>query len=263
MIKKITGSLRIVLQIKHEKPASENICIILSMMKISLLFISLFFTYSYCSSQNCSVEIPSLKGSYTGACKNGKPNGKGKAVGTDSYEGNFVAGVPDGQGIYRWSNGNEFTGWFVKGLKDGIGKLVYKRADQKDSVVEGLWKKDIYSGKPLQAYRVIFQSKAIIEVEAEKKEDGFNRITFLISTTSGTARTLEGDEYPKMKVDDVHVLSGNIGRMYSNDAGGRKTETVIENVQFPVRMKVIIGTEELEIEFMQAGNFNVNVRINN
>jgi hypothetical protein len=140
---------------------------------------------------------------------------------------------------------------------------VYKQANQRDSIVEGLWKKDLYTGKPTQPYRIIFQSKAITEVETEKKNDGYNRITFYVTNTSGTARTLEGDEFPKMKVDEVQVLSGTIGRLYSNDLSGKKTESVIENVQFPVRMKVMIGTEELEIEFMQAGNFTVNVRINN
>lgn len=231
-------------------------------MKTLFLFIT-FCCSQIASSQECSVETAALKGTYSGGCKNGKANGKGKAVGTDSYEGNFTAGVPNGQGTYRWSNGNEFTGWFVKGSKDGLGKLVYKRKDQPDSVLEGLWKKDVYAGKPTQAYRVIFQSKSITEIDTEKRNDGYNKITFFVTTTSGTARTLEGDEFPKMKVDEVQMLSGTMGRLYyNNESTGKRTESVIEDVQFPARMKVLIGTEEIEIEFMEAGNFIVNVRIN-
>ncbi len=232
-------------------------------MKASLLFITIFFFSLVAAAQDCSVESALLKGTYSGGCKNGKANGKGKAVGTDTYEGSFAAGVPSGQGIYRWSNGNEFTGWFVKGLKDGLGKLIYKRENLKDSVLEGLWKKDVYAGKPKEPYRLIYQSKSITEIDVEKK-NGNNKITFFISSTSGTARNLEGDEFPKMKVDEVQILSGTIGRLYyNNESSGKRTESVIENVQFPARMKVLIGAEEIEIEFMEAGDFTVNVRINN
>ncbi len=232
------------------------------MMKLSLFFVFTLLFSVYGSSQECSVETAALKGSYSGGCKNGKANGKGKATGIDNYEGYFLSGLPSGQGIYRWSNGNIFTGWFVKGAKDGMGKLVYKRENQADSILEGLWKKDVYAGPPQQPYRIIFQSKAITEVEAERRNDGNSRITFFVTTTSGTSRTLEGDEFPKMKVDEVQILSGTMGRLYYNEVPGKKTESIIENVQFPARMKVLIGTEELEIEFMQPGNFVVNVRIN-
>jgi len=59
---------------------------------------------SFLFSQDCSVEKESLKGTYTGDCKNGKANGKGKAVGADTYEGDFKSGLPDGQGTYMWNN---------------------------------------------------------------------------------------------------------------------------------------------------------------
>ena len=234
------------------------------MWKLSLLLVSMFLVNAYASAQDCSVEANSLKGTYSGGCKNGKANGKGKAVGVDSYEGNFSAGLPNGQGTYHWSNGNEFTGWFVKGQKDGLGKLIYKRPEQRDSILEGVWKKDVYIGPPKESYRVVYQSKGITEIDVEKKTDGINSVTFFISTTSGTARNLEGDEFPKLKVDEVQALSGTIGRLYyNNESTGKRTESVIENVQFPARLKATIGTEEIEIEFMQPGHFVVSIRINN
>ena len=48
--------------------------------------------------QDCTVAVDALKGKYEGACKNGKAEGLGKATGTDTYEGNFKAGLPDGNG---------------------------------------------------------------------------------------------------------------------------------------------------------------------
>src|SRR5437868_10788313 len=77
-------------------------------------------------SQDCAVEKESLKGIYTGDCKNGKANGNGKSVGTDTYEGDFKSGLPDGRGTYVWINGNQYTGKFVKGLKEGKGLIALK-----------------------------------------------------------------------------------------------------------------------------------------
>ena len=37
--------------------------------------------------------METLKGTYTGECKKGKANGRGKAVGTDTYEGFFKTGL--------------------------------------------------------------------------------------------------------------------------------------------------------------------------
>ena len=91
--------------------------------------------------------MQSLKGTYSGECKKGKANGKGKAVGTDTYEGQFKAGYPEGEGTYVWSSGNRFTGRLAAGFKDGYGTMLYKRTNAADSVVEGYWKKDLYVGK--------------------------------------------------------------------------------------------------------------------
>jgi hypothetical protein len=92
-----------------------------------LVLLFLLSPFIYSRAQDCSVEKAEIKGSYSGDCKKGKANGKGKAAGTDSYEGDFRAGLPDGNGTYKWSNGNEYTGAFAKGLKEGRGTLVYKK----------------------------------------------------------------------------------------------------------------------------------------
>ncbi len=231
---------------------------------IKLLFAAtvIFFPTLISSAQDCAVEKAELKGTYTGDCKKGKAHGKGKATGTDTYEGNFSAGLPDGNGTYRWSNGNEFTGEFSKGLKQGKGKLIYKRLNEKDSVIEGFWKKDVYAGKNENPYRLIHKSKLVNEIEIEYKKDGFNKITFFITNTSGGAAYIDGSEMPKLKVDEVRALTGGFGRLYVNDNHTKKTESIIEEVRYPFRIKAVIGTEEIEIEFFEAGTYILNVRIN-
>ena len=160
--------------------------------------ITLSFSLTKVSSQNCKVLKAEINGSYTGECKKGKANGKGKAVGTDSYDGDFVAGLPHGKGTYTWPNGNVFNGEFLNGKKEGKGILVVKRENLKDSTIEGFWENDKYVGKAGAPWRMIYKSKLINEVEVEKKNDKFHRITFVITNTSGGAKDIEGGEMERL-----------------------------------------------------------------
>ena len=86
---------------------------------------------------NCKVLVEALKGSYTGDCKDGKANGQGKAVGSDTYEGEFKLGLPEGSGTYIWADKSVYAGYMKKGLMDGSGELTYRMPSGKDSVVTG------------------------------------------------------------------------------------------------------------------------------
>ncbi len=231
-------------------------------MKPTSLFLAFFFICSYVFAQDCTVESALLKGTYSGDCKKGKANGKGKAMGTDTYEGDFKSGKPDGSGTYSWANGNFFTGQFVNGMKEGKGKLIYKRPNEKDSSVEGFWKKDQYVGKYEHPYSIIHKSKAVTEVEIEYRKDGYNKISFYITNTSGGAQLADGKELPKIKVDEIQAIKGSFGRMSLIETHVKRTETVIEDISFPFRFKAIMGNEDVELEFREAGSYIINLRIN-
>jgi hypothetical protein len=237
-------------------------------MKNSLLLqsvfglIALFFVSSFVWSQECAVEKETLKGTYTGDCKNGKAHGKGKAAGTDMYEGEFRSGWPDGQGTYTWSNGSSYVGKFSKGLREGKGTMIYKRNNAPDSTVGGYWKKDLYAGKYERPWIVHYTSKSVTEVQVELKNDGYKQVTFFVTNTSGGAVSMDGGELAKLKVDDIQMTKGSHGRTFVNSDHAKKTETIIYDVLFPAYMKVTIGSEQVEIEFLEEGNYIVNVRIN-
>jgi hypothetical protein len=73
---------------------------------------------------------------------------------------------------------------------------------------------------------------------------------------------LSGEPAPRMTVDDINMVKGRYGRMRANDDHAKKSETVLYDIVFPARMKVTIGTEQVEIEFSEEGSYIVNVRIN-
>ncbi len=218
-----------------------------------------FFVFS----QDCTVEMQALKGTYAGECKKGKANGKGKALGTDTYEGDFKSGLPDGEGTYTWANGNRYIGHFTNGLKEGKGNFFYKRENAKDSILAGYWLNDKYNGLQETAYKLVYKSRLINDLEVEYKQDPDNRITFFITNTSGGGFFIDGTEMPKMKIDEIQIISGSYGRLVYNDSHAKKTESILEDVVYPIRFKANIGEEQLEMEFKKPGNYLITMRINN
>lgn len=213
-------------------------------------------------SQDCEVLNPDLKGKYNGECKKGKANGKGKAEGKDLYDGDFSAGLAEGKGTYTWNNGNSFTGQWSKGLKEGKGTMKFKLPSGADSLVEGYWKKDVYIGKYEKPYAIYHKSRAIGEIEIEYEKNGYNLITFFITNTSGGASRVDEEEMPRMKVDEVQAISGTTGRLTWNEVHAKKTESVIADITFPSRLKITIGSEELDIEFREAFTYKIRITIN-
>ena len=110
------------------------------------IFFSIFYIGAVCQSNEGPVLKKELIGKYEGELKKGRAQGKGTAIGRDSYTGRFYKGLPEGEGIYTDSEGNKYKGSFHNGIKDGKGELILK-GTVKDSVIVGYWASDKYIGK--------------------------------------------------------------------------------------------------------------------
>ena len=231
-------------------------------LKIKASGIALIFLSFTAYSQTCEVDKESLKGTYTGDCKKNKAHGKGKAVGVDTYEGDFKNGIPDGEGTYTWSNKNVFEGKYLKGLREGKGKMTMKREGAQDSVIEGFWKKDAYIGKNEKPYIVHSKTGSVRNVEIQYTSDPLARIKIIITNTTSGQQTTFG-VVPAMKVDNVQVLKGHYERQTNLESHLKSSETTLIEVIFPIRLKLNIGREEVELEFFESGSYTVNISINN
>lgn len=130
---------------------------------------------AYAQKSDCKVSLPQISGTYSGECKKGLAHGKGAAQGVDSYEGQFVKGMPEGDGVYTWADGTVYDGQWKKGMREGKGKMTYT-----DSVVTGYWKENKYQGaKPLQAYKVT-RSQNVARSTFQKKDGNINEIKIRI-----------------------------------------------------------------------------------
>jgi hypothetical protein len=238
----------------------KNIC-----LHKSTLFIILLFTGQLClHAQVCTVDMEQLKGTYTGECKKGKAQGEGKAVGTDTYEGQFKSGLPDGKGIYTWGNGNIYKGEFQKGLKNGDGVMTYRLAGKQDSIVRGFWKKDVYIGLYEYAYKVFSKSRKITRVDIKpstKKGEG-DQITITVSSTMSSAG-ITGPAVNKVLINSVSLQTGSYARMAENTSNLIKTEIVLYDVSYPTSMRIdFVGGESTDVRINEKGNYRIDISIN-
>jgi hypothetical protein len=137
----------------------------------ALLFMLILLSGSLMYAQDkCKVLLPEISGSYTGKCKKGLAHGKGLAMGTDTYEGRFSKGWPDGIGKYTWADGRIYEGYWKEGIMEGKGTMIYPRAGG-DSIVAGIWKDDVYYGPvPVPPYK-IDRSRSVVRSSIRKIND--------------------------------------------------------------------------------------------
>ena len=217
-----------------------------------LLFLFIFLTiFINAYSQECRVLPESLKGTYVGDCENGKANGKGKAVGVDSYEGEFKNGYPEGKGSYIWKDGHYFIGQFKKGKKEGKGDIYYESVKGEDSVINGYWKKDEYIGEYEKPYEIRNTSSGISRVNctiADKKGRG---IELNVSRTGGGA----------MPISDIQILSGTY--LYKNTIiTSIASITKLGQVAFPFRAIFTFNNgATIEIIFNEKAKYDVNIEV--
>ncbi len=140
---------------------------------VAIVFLStlFFFCSNLFSQEPCKVLMQSISDSYVGKCKKGLAHGKGIAEGVDKYEGRFKNGLPEGYGKYTWSNGVVFEGFWVKGKRDGDGKLFFN-VNGVDSIRIGVWKNDMFVRKKILNPYSVLRSNNIARYSVRRIGDG-------------------------------------------------------------------------------------------
>jgi hypothetical protein len=216
---------------------------------LTVVFISFISLTAFAQNQ-CKVLVPDLVGEYTGKCKKGFAHGKGKAVGKDTYEGNFKKGLPNGEGIYTWASGATYEGDWVFGVRTGEG--IYKfKSNNNDSVQAGIWKENEYLGPKPERPKVI-RKEFVTRYNFRRDGDGDRLLIDL---------KLNGS--PNRDIQDFSIISSSGSYFVAGRSHG------LETVIFPVTVKIkylswnaahtSMHTATFEFEISEPGNWQVDI----
>jgi hypothetical protein len=192
-------------------------------MKTRLLLIAVLISGNiiYAQQNDCKVLLQAISGTYTGGCKNGLAHGKGKAQGIDSYEGQFIKGLPTGNGTYTWKDGSYYEGQWKNGIREGKGKMVIR-----DSVTSGYWKKDKYMGPEL--------------IPPYKITHNMNMGRYNIKKTINTGQEIK-IRIMQGGMDNVDIEAFSLA--YSSGDEYRSANIyAIQHVKFPINVKITYST---------------------
>ena len=211
--------------------------------------------------QECKVKSKPLEGNYEGDCQKGFANGKGTAKGTDSYTGVFKSGLPHGKGKYEWANGDWYQGDWEKGTRSGYGTMHYAGKPAHDTLY-GFWKKDKYVGKYEEPYIVHSRTNVIRDVNIEQeKTSSLKEITLYVESITGGSRQISGGTIAKPKISSVEILKGVYVQLFEQELALKRTVATLRMVQFPFRARYIIGNEILDLEILEEGKWEVEIKL--
>jgi len=232
-------------------------------MKTTIALLLSLFTVFFAVAQECKVAPPDLQGTYEGGCKDGKADGFGMATGKHKFQGMFKKGKPDGRGTYTWEDGHFYVGEWKDGLKDGEGEMHYADTTGADSVVTGTWKKDKFQPANDKGYIIHFQTQKITRITVTASEANENSIIIEVQSTSGgTGAIMSGATSAILAVSDIQLLKGQFEQLVQTTNSGTRSITRVMRPTFPFRGKLIIGSEQVDIEFTEKKNWRIQVFVN-
>ncbi|MES2330025.1 MAG: hypothetical protein V4539_10510 [Bacteroidota bacterium] len=219
--------------------------------------------------QGCKVLLKPLAGSYDGDCRSNKADGHGKAVGIDTYEGEFKSGYPEGKGIYTWKSKDWYDGNWKNGMREGEGSMHIMQEGKRDSIVSGFWKKDRYVGKFEKPYKILGQTQTISTVDVTPGESKFNEIVVILSNVTGGLNTISsrqrtGGPIPKIKLTAVDVTKGSYDGFFSEiPYQPNATKYIMRKVVYPFTAYFRTDTDFVEIAFYEEGSYSIDIKVLN
>ncbi len=225
------------------------------------LFFNILSVNAQDSSQPCKVGDGNLVGKYIGECKNGYANGKGEATGIHHYIGTFKYGLPNGTGIYYYSDSVYYSGNFQDGIKEGKGEFHYSRKGLPDSLVKGYWSADVFRGKQYVTNK-ISGTQYFDNVEINASKEIGHILTIEITTTSGSpngARASAGGSPGfGLTLSDLISTNGGLITKTSSFASSEKSTVTYNISNFPAQLFATLSNgETFNLELYKAAYYTV------
>ena len=233
----------------------KTIYVLAFILSISLNY---SFVYAQQDSSSCKVTLKELEGSYNGDCKNGFANGKGDAKGLYHYVGSFKNGLPDGAGIYYFSDSEYYSGNFQDGIQEGKGEMHYLKNALPDSVVKGYWSGGEFRGRKYITYT--FTSTEQFDMTSITPSGNGKIVTIEIGTTSGSPNGQTVGAGVVLSVNNIISPTGCILKILSRYESSFKTYMTLELVSFPCTLfATLSNSQTFELQLYKAANWKVSL----
>ncbi|MDB5801533.1 MAG: hypothetical protein JWL63_2472 [Rhodocyclales bacterium] len=182
---------------------------------------------------------------YDGQISNGLPQGMGVktyASSQDRYEGNFMLGEAQGEGVYRWKNGDAYDGNWLKGKKAGQGRYTWTNGDY--------WEGVFTDDRQTEAGRLYFTPTIVASgADVEKVAKQTNAMAAATDTTPGKAQTgkptdRQFDHTKLLAIPMVAKELRDCSRKDANDCATRVVNDVVNDALFPHKWQIMSSEKD-------------------
>jgi hypothetical protein len=219
------------------------------------------------NSQSCKVITSALIGEYKGGCKKGLASGQGEAKGITHYTGAFKNGMPNGEGIYYYNDSIYYSGELQDGIKEGKGEMHYLRKGIADSIVKGYWSGDEYKGKNYITYESDAALSKFTSADFAPSDGSGSTLTINIITTSGapdgTPSTIGGDAGFILNITQLNSMNGDNPRMLLKNVSTFQSSIEFELHKFPAILQIIFSDGQvINLELYKSADWRARFYLN-
>jgi hypothetical protein len=122
-------------------------------------------------------------------------------------------------------------------------------------------------------FKVHSKSAHITSVEIKNKKGTNNNIVIQLTNSNAggtysvnpanTGNDASWHQIPPPQITDITVMKGEYSSAQKRPDNARNSITTLLQVQYPLRIKIEISGQNLDVEFLEAGNWNLNVALDN
>ena len=130
----------------------------------------------------------------------------------------------------------------------------------------------LYSQKQKQEPFIIHSKSAhISSIEIKSKKSTGNNITINLSSENAgsaysetpTDNNAKWANIPPPQITDITVLEGFYASHQKTNENARSNTTLLSQVRYPFRLKIEISDQNLDVEFLEAGNWTIKINLDN
>ena len=214
--------------------------------------------YAQQDSALCKVTMKEIAAVYAGECKNGLANGQGDAAGLHHYKGAFKDGLPNGNGVYYYSDNEYYAGTFQDGKKEGKGEMHFISKSKPDSIIKGYWSGDEYRGDKYITYS-FSTTETFDQIDITPGKVSGNTVTIEISTTTGIPSGAPGFlSGSVLLLNDIISPTGSLLTVRSKVDSGLKSSVTLEMVGFPCKLfGTLSDGQTFSLDLYKSANWKI------